>query len=120
MKSEEGASCTHCQGMGMCCAHGQWTTGKYAALRWLLGLLILAITFAIGIKIGEFKGSYMNDGYFGEKMHRGMMRTNNGDMMYFTPGMGSIRTLPVGPGAQATPPPTQATPVKPSTTTPVK
>jgi hypothetical protein len=42
-------------------------------LRVLLGLLILAITFAIGLKIGEFKESTFGDGTYGYSMHERMM-----------------------------------------------
>jgi hypothetical protein len=50
-------------------------------LRWLLGLLILAITFAIGLKIGEFKAGMWDQG-FGPgmgNMHYQMMQGWNGN-----------------------------------------
>jgi len=49
-------NCVSC-GMGAHCAccHGH---GRYMVLRWILGLIILAVVFWVGVKIGEFKGSF--------------------------------------------------------------
>lgn len=48
-------SCKMC-GTGMCC-HGH----RHFWLRWLLGIIILAAIFCIGVKIGEFKGAFGRD-----------------------------------------------------------
>jgi hypothetical protein len=51
---------------GMCCGH------RFFWLRWLLGLIILAVVFCIGVKVGEFKGAFGPDfgGYRGHQMMR--------------------------------------------------
>lgn len=122
MQNEQGMSCAHCQNSGMCCAHGQWTTGKYLLLRWLLALLIMVIIFAIGFKLGEFKGTFINGGGYGGGMHgprlqHGVMRMNGGDVMFYGAG-GRTQALPQSNVEEdAMPAPTtKTTPAKPSTT----
>jgi hypothetical protein len=58
-------SCKMC-GHGMCCGH------RHFWLRWLLGLIILAVVFCIGEKIGEFKGEFGRG--FGNYRGHQMMR----------------------------------------------
>lgn len=99
-----------------CCNnhHGMWH--KHHVLRWLLGILILFITFVVGFKLGEFKGYFDNDS-FGRGYGRGMMggtsryydtgfsrpgmmygrTTNSGNLFYDSqnlPPMMQIQTLP--------------------------
>ncbi len=53
--------CYMCHGHeGMACAYHQ----RHLLLRWLLGVLILVVTFWLGFKLGEIKGIY-GDGGFG-------------------------------------------------------
>ena len=60
-------ACKMC-GHGMCgCGHH-----RHFWLRWLLGLIILAAVFCIGVKVGEFKGEF-GRGFGGYKGHQ-MMR----------------------------------------------
>jgi hypothetical protein len=53
-------------GHGMCCGH------RHFWLRWLLGLIILAAVFCVGVKVGEFKGEFGRGfgGYRGHQMMR--------------------------------------------------
>ena len=46
---------------GSCCGGICRPYGKYMLLRWLLGILILAIVFAVGVKVGEFKVLLQSD-----------------------------------------------------------
>ena len=71
-KENMSSCCANC-GLNGCC-HQDWHGGKYMVLRVLLGLLILAITFAIGLKIGEFKESAFGVGLYGHNMHGYMMQ----------------------------------------------
>ena len=54
----DGCKCPMCQGGGMCgmngCHfnHGCWIH----AVRWILGIVIIAIVFAMGLMIGELEG----------------------------------------------------------------
>jgi hypothetical protein len=56
----------------MCASHGgfndRWMCGHhhFLALRIILGLVILAIVFCVGFKMGEFKGIYGD--YYGANM----------------------------------------------------
>jgi len=49
-----GPVCFHCGGL-----HG----GKHILLRWAIGFAIIALTFWLGMKIGEFKSFIGNYGY---------------------------------------------------------
>jgi hypothetical protein len=68
-----------------CCDHAHCGhMHKFFWLRWLLGLGIIFITLYIGIKIGEFKGTFENgfDGYMmgnhrSYMMPRGYFNYNN-------------------------------------------
>lgn len=94
MQNEQGMSCAHCQSSNMCCAHGQWTTGKYLLLRWLLALLIMVVIFAIGFKLGEFKGTFINGGgMYGPRIQHGIMRMNGDNVMFYGAG-GRTQALP--------------------------
>ena len=123
MQTEQGMSCAHCQNAGMCCAHGQWTTGKYLLLRWLLALLIMVVLFAIGFKLGEFKGTFINGGgygggMYGPRMQHGMMRMDGGDVMFYGAGTRGMIVQPsFNVEGEAVPAPVlKAAPAKPSTT----
>ena len=70
-KSSEGHY--HGMGKGMChCGFGH----RYVLLRWLLGIIILAMVFCLGVKIGEFKGSFGGEfgGYGSYHGHHRMMK----------------------------------------------
>lgn len=54
----------HCNS---CCGHGWNHHSGMALVRWLLGLLLLVIVFAIGVKVGEFKDE-MGTGSYGRHM----------------------------------------------------
>lgn len=71
---------------GMACSVCHAHNPRFYMLRWILGLLILAMTLFVGVKLGELK-AYLGDGGTyggGYGFHRGMMY-NNGS--YFYPPM---------------------------------
>ena len=75
-------SCGSCgmMGRGMC---GMCGGRRFWALRWLLGLVILVIVFWLGVKIGEFKGSFEGGyGFYGRMSRHGMMMGGQGRMKY--------------------------------------
>lgn len=117
MQNEQGMSCAHCQNTGSCCAHGQWTSGKYLLLRWLLGLLVMVVIFAIGFKLGEFKGNFIDgNGMYGSRIQHGMMRTNGGDVMFYGTSGRTMMQPQFNVEEDAVPAPTnKIVPVKPST-----
>lgn len=61
----------HMQGGSMLCnscGHGCGNAGgqghhRFFLLRLLLGLIIIAMVFSLGVKVGEFKGAFDVDGY---------------------------------------------------------
>lgn len=118
MQNEQGMSCAHCQNTGNCCAHGQWTSGKYLLLRWLLGLLVMVVIFAIGFKLGEFKGNFIDgNGMYNSRIQHGMMRMNGGDVMFYGAGGRTMMQPQFNVEEDAIPAPTtKIVPVKPSTT----
>lgn len=72
-----------------CCRENYWGRGHFGLLRWALGLLILALTFAVGAKFGELKATLEQSGYghFGP-MGRGYMMNGYGNMYYMNqPGL---------------------------------
>lgn len=82
--------CKMC-GNGMCCGH------RHFWLRWLLGIIILATVFCIGVKIGEFKGAFggnfynrggNNTRFFQSGYPNGMMRQG------YQPGTYTATTTP--------------------------
>lgn len=96
------STCSNCNGRNACNMCGAYTCTpehhKYVVLRWLLGLLILTITFCLGAKVGEFKSAYkhelFNYGYGGHGAVRALP-----PMMYFqgkdvltTPGVPETQT----------------------------
>lgn len=119
MQNEQGMSCAHCQNSGSCCAHGQWTTGKYLLLRWLLAMLIMVVIFAIGFKLGEFKGSFIDGGgMYGPRMQHKIMRMGGDNVMFYgAQGRMSQPSFNIEEGVAPTPT-TKAAPAKPSATTP--
>lgn len=71
------ACCNDCDTNGCCHNNFHGGSPQYVVLRWLLGLLILAVTFAIGLKLGEFKAGMWGQNYFGGgmgNMHYQMMQ----------------------------------------------
>lgn len=79
-KIDANACCMNC-GNNNCCHndfHGN--SPKFILLRWLLGILILVIMFAIGFKLGEFKGGMWGNGFYGPRMM-------HGDVMMYGPGV---------------------------------
>jgi hypothetical protein len=98
-------NCNSCSMMGrnMC---GMCGGRRFWAIRWLLGVLIIVVVFAIGVKVGEFKAFF--DTGFGSydyptmQMHRiMMMRGNEMNEMYGT--MPTTQVMMVAPSASATP-----------------
>jgi len=85
-------------GHGMCgcgCGH------RHFWLRWLLGIIILAAVFCVGVKVGEFKGAF----------GRGLGGSRGRQMMRYYPG----QAYPLGaPGSRMMVVPNTAT------TTPAK
>ena len=67
----------------LCC--GSWH--KYHILRWLLGVLILMGTFALGYKVGEFKGYFNNDNYDGWHKNIKLQRSHGYLNQNYGPGM---------------------------------
>ena len=69
-----GCQCYGCMGWGM--NRGYGFGRRFFLFRWILGLIILAVAFCIGVKVGEFKALMRGDGGYGmrEWGHRGMMR----------------------------------------------
>jgi hypothetical protein len=57
-KDKDGAVCS-CANCSTWSGYGH----RYFALRWLLGLIVIAMAFGLGLKVGEFKGYF--DGMFG-------------------------------------------------------
>lgn len=62
-----GPICFHCGKAHSGC-------GKHVLLRWIIGLSILALTFWMGMKIGELK-SFLGFGGYGYGMHSGYFRS---------------------------------------------
>ena len=89
-KEEGDALCTGmCERCGLCAqeeervsygkgchrACGLHCFGRHYLLRWVLGILILAFVFSMGVKLGEFKERTWNGGYGyrqAEYTYRGM------------------------------------------------
>jgi hypothetical protein len=110
---EDGNKCEHCHGGGGCgCGCGQCGAGGFGGgmcscgrfgghrvLRVLLGLIILGIVFAMGLKLGEVKGMY-NSAFYG-----GSMRGGRFMMMRGAPGMmnGGVNQAPMMPVTTSTP-----------------
>jgi hypothetical protein len=66
--------------MGCNCMYCRMGGGhRHMVLRLILGLIILGMVFCLGMKIGEFKGEFSNEGrhsFYGhdsQMMHRNMM-----------------------------------------------
>lgn len=106
MHTHEWCSCGCCHGHGM---HG--FHHRFFLLRWILGLLILAAVFCLGMKIGEFKGQY-GYGFDGGRM----MRTGNNVMFYRTGtppgGMMQVWSSAQPVSGTAMPPTTNTVPTK--------
>ena len=92
---ESGCSCGMCSSHHGCCFGHH---GRYLWLRWLLGILILVVTFWLGMKVGEFKGGmYGYGGFGGHRMgaYPMMMRTQGTpNMMYWTSGTPASNPTP--------------------------
>ena len=61
---------------------------RHFFLRWVLGLIILGLTFAVGFKLGEFKQVFegLNPDGYGHNLR---------PMMFFDNGYGMMGTYPV-------------------------
>lgn len=92
------SSCSNCNGRNACNMCGGYACStehhKYILLRWLLGILILVMTFWLGAKVGEFKSVYMNNAFGMGYGNHAMMARPYPNMM-FSAGQ-------VDPGAQGT------------------
>jgi hypothetical protein len=67
MKQEQngGACCMDCGGNSCCHNDLHGGSNQLLLLRWLLGILIIVITFMIGFKLGELKEGAWGRGYMG-------------------------------------------------------
>ena len=87
--------CNDCGQGNMCCGNGcgNYNPGhhRYFFLRLIIGICIIMIVFALGVKIGEFKGMFERDDYDGY-----MIRQQGGN--YYPPHymMFNSRVMPVG------------------------
>lgn len=104
------AACSRCNGHSTCatCSSSACSPehNKFILLRWLLGILILVITFWLGAKVGEFKSQYLNNG-FGSNYGNHFMMTRPYPNMMFSTGQDDLQPI-TNPESQATtqPPPT--------------
>lgn len=102
-KMENGQKCScgqHC-GCGHPCGCGH---GRHL-IKCLLGILLLAVVFALGVKLGEFKaeirgyGDIPFGGYYGKIPPQRMLFYGSGAMpniMYQTASATPMMTLPAG------------------------
>jgi len=66
---------------------------RYFVLRWVLGLLILAIVFCLGLKIGEFKSEVYGGNYGGYGQTHRMMpyyQNQGWPVMYQSSGQATV------------------------------
>ena len=56
-----------------CCGQGHH---RHFLLRMILGIVILMIVFSVGVKIGEFKGEFENNGFGGYRMMHGQYQNS--------------------------------------------
>lgn len=72
-------SCPMCRGYKNYGMMGHGGNAMHGILRLLLGIIILLIVFALGVKIGEFKGEFRNArGFNTGKYGMPMMQWNGG------------------------------------------
>ena len=75
---ENNMTCHSCgqEGMGgsNCCGQSHH---RHFLLRMLLGIAIIMIVFSVGVKIGEFKGMFDNEGFGGYRMMHGQYQNQN-------------------------------------------
>jgi hypothetical protein len=103
--------CKMC-GSGMC-YHGH----RHFWLRWLLGIVILAVVFCVGVKVGEFKGAF-GRGFNNRAGYN--TRLNSQPMMRGYPYGYPSGMMQGGNGTYQTQPSTNILKQPTSTTTPVK
>ena len=88
-KQEFGQKFSACQSCGcMGHSHGCGGSGHYHGhflLRWLLGILLLGIVFAMGVKLGEFKSGFYGYGNMRHESY-GLPMMQQRPMMYYTNG----------------------------------
>ena len=82
---------------GYCSGYGHGYHGHFL-LRWLLGLLLLGIVFALGVKIGEFKSGFGDYGHMRYGDYQ--MMTTRPMMMYGTSGNMMYQTATTTPATQ--------------------
>lgn len=63
-EKKETTMCNHCNGCGQhtgmsCCG------GRHFVIRWVLAVIILATVLCVGIKIGEFRAVFGDEGFGG-------------------------------------------------------
>jgi hypothetical protein len=102
--AHEGA-CPHCGKNDHHCCHGHWHWGgRFFVVRLVLLLVILVITFGVGLKLGEFRGELAGQGFgmrhgFMQMRGRGMY---GGGMMRFVPQRQTFpQSAPVQPATPA-------------------
>ncbi len=101
-----GNSSGKCGKFGCMCGYGH----RRYALRWLFGIIILAVVFAIGMKVGELKSGF-GRGHFGH--------SRGGYMMQHYPNP-IMRAYPMGSGSGTTGATPGAMMLKTATSTPAK
>ncbi len=75
---ENNMTCHSCgqesMGGSNCCGQSHH---RHFLLRMLLGIVILMIVFSLGVKIGEFKGMFENEGFGNHRMMRSNYNYDN-------------------------------------------
>jgi len=82
-----GEECCSHKKCGEHCGHGFGCYKSFFFVRWLFGFIILAIVFAIGVSIGEFKGEVGRYGNYGGWDDRGYSKMMQYGSYNYGPGM---------------------------------
>ncbi len=83
----EGCRCFQCRcGTDCKCGHG-WHGHRHFLLRFLVGIIILVIVFAVGVKLGELKSSFGHGHYSGGR-HYMMQPYGTMPQFYYYGGYG--------------------------------
>ena len=101
-----GCQCFMCRGKMLC---GKWHWHGFLLLKLLVGIIILIVIFAVGVKIGELKsvfghGRYGHRGYYDMMSPRGVMPPYYYGQQAYPPmmqrqGLNSTTTNPIAPTA---------------------